>query len=79
MQTATSTHNQERSSLISQIAAHFTTETTNIATSKAFYSIDKVIGKGAFGKVYLGTHVLTGLPVALKQIQKSYLNKSEHA
>lgn len=43
-------------------------------TTLDFYKIDKVIGKGAFGKVILGVHKLTGKNVAIKTIEKSYMN-----
>jgi len=33
----------------------------------------KLIGKGAFGKVTLGVHKLTGRNVAIKTIEKSYM------
>ncbi len=33
----------------------------------------KLIGKGAFGKVTLGIHKLTGKYVAIKTIEKSYM------
>jgi len=33
----------------------------------------KLIGKGAFGKVTLGVHKLTGKKVAIKSIEKSYM------
>lgn len=32
-----------------------------------------MIGKGAFGKVYLGVHLMTGKYVAIKSIEKSYM------
>ena len=38
-----------------------------------YYKIGKVIGKGAFGKVNLAIHRLTGKFVALKSINKTYL------
>lgn len=37
------------------------------------YKFIKLIGKGAFGKVTLGVHKLTGKYVAIKTIEKSYM------
>ena len=37
------------------------------------YEIRRVIGKGAFGKVLLAVNKLTGMQVAIKCIEKSYL------
>jgi calcium-dependent protein kinase len=34
-----------------------------------------MIGKGAFGKVILGVHKLTGKYVAIKTIEKSYMKE----
>ena len=42
-------------------------------TSISHYELLKCIGKGAFGKVHLGTQVLTGRKVALKTVGKKYL------
>lgn len=39
-----------------------------------FYKFIKLIGKGAFGKVTLGIHLLTGKYVAIKTIEKSFMN-----
>ena len=44
-----------------------------IPTNSSFYMIGKQLGKGAFGKVYLGLHRLTGLKVAIKAIDKSII------
>jgi serine/threonine protein kinase len=38
-----------------------------------YYKIGKVIGKGAFGKVNLAIHRLTGKFVALKSINKTFM------
>jgi len=38
-----------------------------------FYKFVKMIGKGAFGKVTLGIHKLTGKQVAIKTIEKNYM------
>lgn len=43
-------------------------------TTLDYYKFVKMIGKGAFGKVILGLHKLTGKYVAIKTIEKSYMN-----
>ena len=48
-------------------------------TKIEYYKIGKVIGKGAFGKVNLAVHRLTGKFVALKSINKSFMSdESSH-
>ena len=42
-------------------------------TSLEFYKFVDMIGKGAFGKVMLGIHKLTGRYVAIKAIDKTYM------
>ena len=42
-------------------------------TTLEFYKFIKLIGKGAFGKVTLGVHILTGKQVAIKTIEKSFM------
>ena len=42
-------------------------------TTLDYYKIVKLIGKGAFGKVTLGIHKLTGKQVAIKTIEKAYI------
>ena len=48
------------------------------ATGLDFYDIGRVIGKGAFGQVILGTHKLTGMQVAIKSIDKKFIRRSEY-
>lgn len=43
-------------------------------TTLDFYKFVKLLGKGAFGKVTLGIHLLTGKYVAIKTIEKSFMN-----
>lgn len=42
-------------------------------TTLEYYKFVKLIGKGAFGKVTLGIHKLSGKYVAIKTIEKSYM------
>ena len=42
-------------------------------TSLEYYKFVEMIGKGAFGKVMLGIHKLTGRYVAIKAIDKAYM------
>jgi serine/threonine protein kinase len=44
-------------------------------TTSEFYRYGELLGKGAFGRVILGVHVLTGLKVAIKLIEKSYMQE----
>lgn len=44
-------------------------------TNSEFYKIGKVMGKGAFGKVNLAIHRLSGKFVALKSINKTFLSE----
>jgi serine/threonine protein kinase len=46
-------------------------------TTLDYYKFMKLIGKGAFGKVTLGIHKLTGKQVAIKTVDKS-LMKDEY-
>ena len=45
-------------------------------TTLEFYEYTELIGQGAFGKVTLGIHKLTGRYVAIKAIEKAYLQDS---
>ena len=40
-------------------------------TKLAFYKFGHLIGRGAFGKVNLGLHVLSGRTVAIKSFNKT--------
>ena len=52
-------------------------EKTNNApvTTSEFYKVGRVMGKGAFGKVNLAIHRLSGKFVALKSINKTFLSE----
>ena len=63
---------QDRACLIAAIATSFQLSVP-LVTKPDFYLLGKPLGKGAFGKVYLGTHKLSGLKVAVKAIEKSFM------
>ena len=52
-------------------------EIYNFKTAKQFYTCEKQIGKGSFGKVFLAKQVLTGRTVALKQISKKSMKNPD--
>ena len=57
---------------------HFFTANSNKFTSDlTFYRIGKVLGKGAFGKVNLGMHKLSGKLVAIKSLNKKYISDAD--
>jgi len=64
---------------LTKYIAHYVKKNGEIPpTSLEFYKFIKLIGKGAFGKVTLGVHKLTGKYVAIKTIDKSYM-KDEYS
>ena len=66
----------ERESIISYIKDYTNKNQVIPPTTINFYRIGRVIGKGAFGKVNLGIHILSGKYVAIKCISKKSLNDS---
>jgi len=64
---------QERDRLIKFIKSYIKKHNELPPTTLEYYKFVKLIGKGAFGKVTLGVHKLTGKYVAIKTIEKSYM------
>lgn len=64
---------KEREKIIKYNKAYIKKKKTIPPTSLEFYKFVKLIGKGAFGKVTLGIHKLTGKYVAIKAIDKTYM------
>ena len=62
---------QEREKLIRYIKAHIKKHGSIPHTTLEFYKFIKLLGKGAFGKITLGVHKLTGKYVAIKSIDKA--------
>lgn len=63
----------ERQKLINFIKIYTKKHGAIPQTTLDLYKFVKLIGKGAFGKVTLGTHKLTGKQVAIKTFEKSYM------
>ena len=64
---------QDREKLIKYNKAFIKKNKKIPTTTLDFYKFVKLIGKGAFGKVTLGIHKLTGKHVAIKAIDKNYM------
>jgi serine/threonine protein kinase len=64
---------QERDKLIKFIKEHIEKTKELPPTNLEYYKFVKLIGKGAFGKVTLGIHKLTGKYVAIKTIDKTLI------
>lgn len=69
---------QEKDELQRMISKYFEENLTEPSTTVKFYSVLKLLGQGAFGKVMLGIQVLSGKKVAIKAIDKSHL-LNEHS
>ncbi len=63
----------ERDKIIKFIKSYVKKHNEIPPTTLDYYKFVKLIGKGAFGKVTLGVHKLTGKQVAIKTIDKSYM------
>lgn len=63
----------EREKLINFIKIYTKKHNAVPPTTLDLYKFVKLIGKGAFGKVTLGLHKLTGKHVAIKTFEKSYM------
>jgi hypothetical protein len=68
----------QRKQLISHIAQSFALTNAPPTSTSDYYKLVRMIGKGAFGKVVLGVHKLTGTEVAIKLIDKECIRRSEH-
>jgi len=64
---------KEREKIIKFNKAFYKKNKSCPPTSLEYYKFVKLIGKGAFGKVMLGVHKLTGKQVAIKAIDKAYM------
>lgn len=63
----------ERDKMIKAIKIYIRKNKRLPPTTLDYYKFVKLVGKGAFGKVTLGIHKLTGKQVAIKTIEKSYM------
>jgi serine/threonine protein kinase len=63
----------EREKMIKAIKGYIRKHKRLPPTTLEYYKFVKLVGKGAFGKVTLGIHKLTGKKVAIKTIEKSYM------
>lgn len=72
------TISQDRDRLIQYIKAHVKKHNAIPPTTLDFYKFVKLLGKGAFGKITLGVHKLTGKKVAIKSIDKATI-KDEYS
>lgn len=63
----------ERQQLIDYLTEYSKLHKTVPKTTLQFYKIIKLLGRGSFGKVHLGIHLLTRKRVAIKCIDKQYI------
>lgn len=69
---------QEKRTLVKMIKAAFSKNERPVTTAE-FYRIGKMLGKGAFGRVNLAMHKVTDQLVAVKSMNKQYLNANPSA
>jgi serine/threonine protein kinase len=61
---------KDKQFLVTNIYNSFSEHNKPISTTPDFYRVGKCLGKGAFGKVNMAQHKLTGHFVAVKSIKK---------
>ena len=66
-------YNKDKELISNYIKSYFNEYKKYPKTKMNFYKYGRLLGKGAFGKVNLSLHVLTGRLVAIKSINKSKL------
>ena len=69
----------ESDRLSSYIKSYYTKHNVYPKTKLPFYKFGRLIGRGAFGKVNLGLHILSGRIVAIKSFNKSKLETTSKA
>lgn len=70
-------HLHEAQTLSNYIKQYFLKYNNYPSTNVSFYKFGRLIGRGAFGKVNLGLHVLSGKIVAIKSFNKTkFTNKA---
>jgi len=68
---------KDREQIITYIKNYFRENGKEPETKTNFYRVGRSLGKGAFGKVNLGMHKLTGKLVAIKSINKKCFTSKE--
>jgi len=63
----------DREKLGRHLRRYYLQKHTLPTTTSDYYRFEKLVGKGAFGTVSLATHKLTGLQVAIKSLDKAYI------
>lgn len=63
----------DREKLSRHLRRYYLQKHTLPTTTSEYYHFERLIGKGAFGTVSLATHKLTGLHVAIKSLDKAYI------
>ena len=69
---------QESERLSNYIKNYYANNNDYPSSEISFYKFGRVIGKGAFGKVNLGLHILTGRIVAIKSFNKSKFSDEKY-
>ena len=70
-------YQKEIENLVNNIRNYFKDHNEAPPTTTEFYRIGRLLGKGAFGKVNLGMHKLTGKMVAIKSIRKDCFTEED--
>ena len=73
-----SAYNHDMEIISSYIKKYYQKNKKYPSTKMKFYKYGRLLGKGAFGKVNLALHVLTGRLVAIKSINKTKLTNERH-